>query len=180
MILTGKEIISQVRLGNITIKPFNAENVNPNSVNYTLGDKIVLLPNGSVNKTSEIVEINISKKGYLLKANQVYLGVTNEIIGSEKYVTSLIGRSSIGRLGLFLQLSADLGNLGNAHRWTLELACVQPIYIYPNMKIGQVSFWQPEGKHENYSSGYSLYNVPHTCEDNKLRVRYNDINRERD
>lgn len=53
---------------------------------------------------------------------------------------SLIGRSSTGRLGLFLQVSADLGHTGAEHKWTLELVAAKPIKIYPNMIIGQISF----------------------------------------
>jgi hypothetical protein len=45
-----------------------------------------------------------------------------EELGSRKYAMSLIGRSSIGRLGLFLQVSANLGHTGSSHCWTLELA----------------------------------------------------------
>ena len=40
MILTGQEIIKQVHLGRIKINPFNMDQINPNSYNFRLGNKI--------------------------------------------------------------------------------------------------------------------------------------------
>lgn len=157
MILTGKEIEAQVNNdNNIEIYPFNKKNINPNSYNYRIGNTIMKLPKTYEND-KEILE-EIPPEGYLLKPNNVYLANTFEVIGSKKYVTSLIGKSSIGRLGLFLQISADLGNLGDPHKWTLELVCTQPIIIYPNMIIGQVSFWKPEGDISLYKGNYNKFN----------------------
>ena len=90
-------------------------------------------------------KIIIPPEGYVLQPGIIYLGHTYESIGSNTYVPSLIGRSSLGRLGLFLQITADLGNIGTGHKWTLELKVVQPLRVYPKMRIGQVSFWQAEG-----------------------------------
>jgi dCTP deaminase len=88
-----------------------------------------------------------------------------EEIGSDYYVTSLIGRSSVGRLGIFLQITADLGHLGAKHCWTLELKVVQPVICYPRMKIGQVSFWCVEGETEHlYQGKYAGYSNAHRSE----------------
>jgi dCTP deaminase len=162
MILTGKEIRRQVENGNIRIDPFDERQVNPNSYNYRLGDYYTQVPEllslGQSREAENLKEI--SEEGLQLEPGIIYLSSTYETIGSSKYVTLLIGRSSVARLGLFLQISADLGNLGPAHKWTLELTCVQPIIIYPRMKIGQVSFWVPEGEIEEYSGTYTNYDGP--------------------
>ena len=160
MILSGKEIIKQVKLGNIFIDPFIEKDVNPNSYNYRLGEQYVpvsAVPILEDNFGTDILR-TIPEDGLLLQPGKVYLSHTHEKMGSNKFVTELIGRSSIGRLGLFLQLHADLGNLGPAHKWTLELTCVQPIIVYPKMKIGQVSFWIPEGFIFEYEGKYTDYN----------------------
>ena len=102
----------------------------------------------------------ISPSGMLLMPGQLYLANTREIIGSKRFVVSLIGRSSVGRLGLFVQLSADMGNLGAAHQWTLELTCAQPVVIYPNMTIGQISFWQTTGSIALYAGCYTDHCEP--------------------
>jgi dCTP deaminase len=147
MILTGTEIKKRVDSGEITLDPFSDDLMNPNSYNYRLGDIILEITDDIVDTkipyTTE--EIKIPEDGYVLQPGKTYLGVTCEKIGSTKFVPSLIGRSSLGRLGLFLQITADLGHLGTSHHWTLELKCVQPLRVYPRMRIGQVSFWQPEG-----------------------------------
>lgn len=169
MILSGQEIMKQVKNKNIIIEPFEQKNINPNSYNYRLGHqyKIVSIDETLDYKNRSIDENNplsyISEKGLLIEPGKIYLATTYEIIGSHKFVTLLIGRSSVGRLGLFLEISADLGNLGTAHKWTLEITSVQPVIIYPYMKIGQVSFWIPEGDMINYQGNYTNFNTPQNC-----------------
>ena len=161
MILTKDQIIQEVNRKTITIDPFDRACLNPNSYNYRLGDKICEAP---LQTTRELALPNIAtsltSEGMKLIPGRVYLAHTAEVIGSKKFVTSLIGRSSVGRLGLFVQLSADLGNLGSAHCWTLELACVQPTIVYPGMVIGQVSFWVPVGDIVEYDGRYTDYSLP--------------------
>jgi dCTP deaminase len=156
MILSGQAIMEEVFSEGIKIDPFNIEQLNPNSYNYRIGDKIKYYDHTQ----DSFVEILIPQEGIILTPQKLYLANTYEIIGSEKYVTSLIGRSSVGRLGLFVQISADLGNLGSPHKWTLELTCVQRLIIYPYMKIGQVSFWVPTGNVSLYMGEYNKYNIP--------------------
>ena len=98
-------------------------------------------------------------------------------------MTSLIGRSSVGRLGLFLQITADLGHLGKAHCWTLELKVVQSLIVYPHMKIGQVSFWQVTGGNnkcrslekliEKKQSTYTSCNIP------MIYKQFHELNKEK-
>ncbi len=153
MILTGKEIMNQYIAGNIVIKPFLEENINPNSYNYRLGNSIKVFSkmNGD---TPIFIEKKIPKNGFCLEPNILYLANTLEVIGSKKYAMSLIGRSSIGRLGLFLQISANLGHTTSKHQWTLELIACKKIRIYPNMVIGQVSFWDNKGDFSEYRGVY--------------------------
>ena len=73
---------------------------------------------------------------------------------------SLIGRSSIGRLGLFLQVSANLGHVTSCHKWTLELFPCKNIRIYPRMKIGQISFWSTLGDISCFGKTYALFSNP--------------------
>jgi dCTP deaminase len=61
---------------------------------------------------------------------------------------------------LFVQLSADLGNVGDAHLWTLELTCVQPVKIYPRMLIGELTFWETRGELAFYSGPYTRFSRP--------------------
>ena len=139
--------MNEIEKGAITIAPFAPELVNPNSYNYRLGEKLLVMDADELDTYQQPAtrEITIPEEGYVLQPGVVYLGHTYESIGSSSYVPSLIGRSSLGRLGLFLQITADLGHIGTCHRWTLELKVVQPLRVYPKMRIGQVSFWRAEG-----------------------------------
>lgn len=164
MILTKDEIKKQVQNKRIYINPFVEKLVNPNSYTYRLGKiiyEVVSNPIDSLKRT-DVVMHKMINKGYLLKPGKLYLGHTYEEIGSDYFVVSLIGRSSIGRLGLFMQITADLGHLGAKHCWTLEMKVVQPLRIYPLMGIGQVSFWVPQGNKKNqYNGRYNKYSKPH-------------------
>ena len=166
MNLTGLQIIREQKKGKIAVSPFNEHDVNPNSYNYHLSSELYVLNRQIVldplKKTRTKKIPFTSGKGYVLQPGHVYLASTAESIGSEEYVISLIGRSSLGRLGLFLQITADLGQLGTNHAWTLELTVVQPLKIYPGMKIGQITFWKRAGKNDlKYKGGYALYSKPH-------------------
>jgi dCTP deaminase len=152
MILTGPEIQREVAAGQITIQPFNRQQLNPNSYNYRLGPRMSLIdsygaPLGPV--------INLRLAPLTLQPGRVYLAHTAEIIGSAKYVTMLNGRSSVGRLGMFLNFSADLGHLGPAHQWTLEIKVVQPLKVYFDMRVGQATFWVPAGERTEYQGEYA-------------------------
>lgn len=159
MILTGTKISKEVEKGNIVIAPFSSEQINPNSYNYRLDSTIKVFDKFDGDK-SVFKEIEISEEGYVLEPRKMYLANTKEIIGSSKYAMSLIGRSSMGRYGLFLQVSANLGHTTSKHKWTLEIVAVLPIKLYPNMIIGQVSFWKNYGSVENYKGKYGFLNHP--------------------
>lgn len=161
MILSGLKIKAEIINNNISIDPYNDYLLNPNSYNYRLADVIYEITDNVIDPTKKtnIKKIKIPNEGYVLQPNKLYLGSTYEKIGSSKYVTQLIGRSSVGRLGLFLQVTAPLGHVGCNHCWTLELRVVQPLRIYPMMKIGQVTFWRIDGDTIlNYNNGkYNKY-----------------------
>ncbi|MDR1541389.1 MAG: dCTP deaminase [Clostridiales bacterium] len=164
MILTGSEIEKNVLSGRIIISPFSAEQLNPNSYNYRLGDAYIELDDVYPYDLEEPDAIPDKKRfdesGTILHPGKLYLSSTAETIGSEEFVTSLIGKSSMGRLGLFLQLSADLGHQGEIHKWTLELAPCIPIKVYPHMKIGQVTFWKVSGERMHSKGYYKNYDAP--------------------
>lgn len=153
MILTGTAISKEVANWNITLLPFCREQINPNSYNYRISDTIKVFKEMSECRPV-FEEIEIPKKGIVLEPHQLYLARTMEVIGSKKYALSLIGRSSLGRLGLFLQISANLGHTTSGHQWTLELIAAHKIRIYPGMVIGQVSFWVNRGSVETYTGYY--------------------------
>jgi deoxycytidine triphosphate deaminase len=147
MILTGAEIIKQHARGRIIIDPFDPANVSPDSYDFHLGPALRVytqfpLDACATNPTEEIV---IPPEGLVLEPQRLYLGETVEVMGSAHYVGSYAARSSIARLGLFINLSATLGDLGYVGRWPLHLVAVQPLRIYAGMAVGQMLWWKPQG-----------------------------------
>jgi dCTP deaminase len=98
-------------------------------------------------------EITIPEEGLLLETNKLYLGRTIEHTRTEKVVPMLEGRSSVGRLGLFIHVTAGFGDVGFSGYWTLEIFCVQPIRIYPGVEICQIYYHDILGEYEKYETG---------------------------
>ncbi len=157
MILTGSEILKNVEEKKIVIDPFNVNQLNPNSYNFTLGNKLIVYNDYVLDakKQNNIREIEIPEEGVTLAPGIVYLAHTKEVLGSDFFVPIIRGRSSIGRLGLFVNITADLIDLGAICQLTLQLSAVQPVIIYPGMQIGQVTFWRVHGEiEEKYHGRY--------------------------
>lgn len=158
MILSGSKIRSARSVGDIVIDPFEPALINPNSYNYRLGCQLI---ERCPSENAEWDEaLSLTSAGYVLRPGRLYLASTHERIGSRRYVTTLLGRSSLGRLGLFLTATADLGHIGCESNWTLELSVVQPLRIYPGMRIGQVAFWSVAGADELYKGPYQFDSAP--------------------
>ena len=156
MILTGNSIKECVENGDITISPFDYKKLNPNSYNFCLGDYVYIYKNEVLDAKDEqeTIRIDIPDEGLILMPDKLYLGFTNEIMGSEKYVPIISGRSSTGRLGLFVHITANLIDIGSINQWTLQMHAVQPVKIYKGMIIGQVTFWKPTGEINLYNGKY--------------------------
>lgn len=154
MILSGKEIQRHISK-EIIIEPFDQSRVNPNSYNLTLHNELLVYENHELDmkKLNPTKRITIPEEGLVLEPNRLYLGRTNEFTKTEGFVPMLEGRSSTGRLGLFIHVTAGFGDVGFAGYWTLEIFCIQPIRIYPNAEICQIYYHSIEGDYEPYKSG---------------------------
>lgn len=166
MILTGSKIQQAIQEGDIVFDPFDPKHINPNSINFHLGSSVLMYTDKVLdprmeNPTEEIV---IPAEGLRLKPTRLYLGHIQERIGSEKYVPIIKGRSSVGRLGLFINITADLVDLGAIGQWTMMLHAVQPLIIYPGMSIGQMTFWTTQGRTMLYDGKYQGATGPRASE----------------
>lgn len=154
MILSGREI--ERNLGSrIRIEPFDKSRLNPNSYNLTLHDELRVYSERTLDMAVENASepLTIPPQGLLLEPHRLYLGRTVEFTATDGFVPMLEGRSSIGRLGLFVHITAGFGDVGFAGYWTLEIFCVQPIRIYAGVQICQVFYHTIEGDYDSYSGG---------------------------
>ena len=95
------------------------------------------------NKTKKVI---IPDSGLVLKPNVLYIGRTNEECYSDTFIPMLNGRSSIGRLGICVHVTAGFGDIGWKGTWTLEIIAFKPVRIYPNIEFCQVSYFTPFGQ----------------------------------
>ncbi|QDT04650.1 Deoxycytidine triphosphate deaminase [Rubripirellula lacrimiformis] len=153
MLLSGDEI--RRRQGDkLRIDPFEESRLNPNSYNLSLHHEVlvyeeVVLDAASPNRYRRI---EIPADGLTLQPNQLYLGRTVEYTETHDVVPMIQGRSSLGRLGLFVNPGGSLGDAGYCGTWTLEMHCVQPVRIYPGMEVCQIYYWGMEGTCQGYDS----------------------------
>lgn len=190
MILSGEEI--RKNLGTkIGIDPFTESQLNPNSYNLTLHDELltyeeVVLDMRHPNRTRRLT---IPKEGLVLNPSQLYLGRTVERTETFDLVPMIEGRSSIGRLGLFVHVTAGFGDVGFCGFWTLEMFAVQPVRIYPGVPICQIFYHRLDGAYRAYASNkyqdnrdiqpsllYKELNPAAEREDPQLRLEFNPPN----
>lgn len=154
MILSGKEIKNRMAKGDIIIRPFDEKQLNPNSYNLKLHNELIVYdePVLDMAKDNAYHKIKIPKEGLVLEPGKLYLGRTVEFTETQNLVPMLEGRSSIGRLGIYIHVTAGFGDVGFAGCWTLEIQCVQPVRIYPFVDICQIYYHTIEGEYEGYSS----------------------------
>lgn len=154
MILSGKEIKRHIGK-DILIEPYDENKINPNSYNLTLHNELLVYDNNELDmkKLNPVSKIIIPQEGLLLEPHKLYLGRTVEHTNTNRFVPMLEGRSSTGRLGLFIHVTAGFGDIGFSGFWTLEIFCVQPIRIYPNVEICQIYYHDIVGDYDLYSSG---------------------------
>jgi dCTP deaminase len=154
MILSGLEILKNLGAA-IKIDPFVRERLNPNSYNLTLHSELGVYEDDVLDMKRKPVlrTFQIPEEGFVLQPGRLYLGRTAEYTVTDQFVPMLEGRSSIGRLGMFVHITAGFGDVGFAGFWTLEITSIQPIRIYAGVEICQIFYHQVLGDYEPYRSG---------------------------
>jgi len=154
MILTGPEIIKRIEAGGIVIEPFDPALINPNSYNLRLHDELMVYADQALDmrRLPATERIKIPAEGLWLEPGRLYLGRTLEYTETHGLVPMLEGRSSVGRLGLFVHVTAGFGDVGFRGFWTLEMICVHRIRIYPGVQICQIFYHVPQGEVMDYRS----------------------------
>ena len=175
-VLTGPEIVRQMRAGNIVIDPFDPKNVGPNSVDLHLGDTLLTYDLSGVppinlpcagyvhgedvraidakNPPPTVMVPKLKDGGWLLRPGVIYLGASKEWTETRGLVAYIDGRSSLGRLGVSCHVTAGRGDVGFCGCWTVEIFAVQPTVIYPGGRYFQVTFHEVEGERLEYTGRY--------------------------
>jgi dCTP deaminase len=140
-----------MKSGDIIVSPFNDKFLQPASVDLHL-DKHFLVFNTydavaiDVKKPVDhlMKEVEISEnRPFILHPGEFALGMVFEETGvSDGYVGRLEGKSSIGRLGVMVHVTAGYLDPGNSLKMTLELynTAPLPVLLYYKMPIAQMAF----------------------------------------
>lgn len=166
--LTGDAIYNAFVKEEIHIYPFHQNQVNSNSYDYRLGKDLKILRTNAVvdgipcidpRKEQVYEEVTIPPEGYLLKPEEAYLGHTIESFGSDKYVSFVTGKSSIGRLFINNHECAGLIDQGFKNVITLEITVKIPVLVFPGMRFGQIFWFETIGEAKLYSGKYNQENT---------------------
>ncbi len=150
MILSDKRILEEIAAGSIVIAPYNRNCLGSNSYDVHLGACLATYIDAELDakKHNTITYFDIPEEGFVLKPNELYLGVTLEYTETHAHVPFLEGKSSTGRLGIDIHATAGKGDVGFCGNWTLEISCKKPVRVYAGMPIGQLIYFPVEGEIE--------------------------------
>jgi dCTP deaminase len=134
----------------LNIEPFDQAKLNPNSYNLRLHEDLLVYeqsPPGEVvpwcldmKKNNPTVPLKIPPEGLVMMPGVLYLGRTVEWTETYNLVPRLDGRSSTGRLGIFIHITASFGDNFFKGAWTLELGVIHPVRVYADTEICQISY----------------------------------------
>ena len=146
MILNDKELYALcVGVGKRLVYPITPESIQPASIDIRLGDTFLKpkkRPLEQCNSFDRPVEYDEFKGVYLIRPCEFVLATTKEYICLPDNISAFVeGRSSIGRMGLFIQ-NAGWIDAGFEGQITLELfnASETPIELKPLTRVGQLVF----------------------------------------
>jgi dCTP deaminase len=171
VLLSDRDIRSELDSGRIGLDPLDLDMVQPSSVDVRLDRFFRLFDNHKYQHIdpamdqpdlTRLVEVD-STEAFVLHPGEFVLGATFEVVSLPDDVAArLEGKSSLGRLGLLTHSTAGFIDPGFSGHVTLELSNVAtlPITLWPGMKIGQLCFFRltspaehPYGS-EKYGSRY--------------------------
>ncbi|MEY3561123.1 MAG: hypothetical protein RL068_275 [Actinomycetota bacterium] len=160
MLLSDRDIRSQIEAGRIGLDPLNMELIQPSSMDVRL-DRFFRLfdnhkypfidPREQQDDLTRFVEV-AKDEAFILHPGEFVLGSTFEFVTLPNDIAArLEGKSSLGRLGLLTHSTAGFVDPGFQGHVTLELSntATLPIKLWPGMKIGQLCFFQLSSESEN-------------------------------
>ena len=185
--LSDVDIKSSIKNKDIEISPLIKEFIQPSSVDLRVGADFRVFENHKYShidpkaKQDDLTTLVTSsmEEPFVLHPGEFVLGTTFEKVSlSNKVVARLEGKSSLGRIGLLIHSTAGFVDPGFSGYLTLELSNVAnlPIKIYPEMKIGQISFYYLNSPSKSkYGSG--IYGSKYQGQEGPTPSRsHNDFN----
>ena len=167
MILSDISIKKLIKSKKLTIKDLGQDTIQPGSVDLTLGTPALLLKywatNGILDFSAKMEYEKIQGPEFIIPPHSFILATTKEYISLPKDISGFVeGRSSVGRMGLFIQNAAVVGP-GFKGKLTLELynANILPIRLSAGHRICQLILFQMDREAgKGYSGKYQNQTGP--------------------
>ena len=181
--LSTNEIKKQIEEGNIEIENLQPDAFRkPNSCSINMGNVLYVFDYEVIDTKekntymNEIISENIQnlrkviipESGFLLEPHKIYLTKSIEKISTKNYIPSFHGRTSFSLLGLSTELNNGTKECNYDGHLILSLIATKPTIIYPDMEIGNLTFFE-QTKMGNYEHGML------SGEEIKRRMRIGDI-----
>ncbi|HLR56653.1 MAG TPA: dCTP deaminase [Beutenbergiaceae bacterium] len=153
MLLSDRDIRTDLASGRIGLDPFDDEMIQPSSVDVRLDRYFRLFDNHKYPvidpslpqpELTRLVEVD-PDESFMLHPGEFVLASTLELVTlGDDVAARLEGKSSLGRLGLLTHSTAGFIDPGFSGHVTLELSNVAtlPITLWPGMKIGQLCYFR--------------------------------------
>ncbi len=165
VLLSDRDIRKSIDAGDLGIEPFDAELIQPSSVDVRMDRYFRVFNNSKYthidpklnqDELTSLVEVE-DGDGFVLHPGEFVLASTLEKFTLPAHLAGrLEGKSSLGRLGLLTHSTAGFIDPGFSGYITLELSNVAnlPITLWPGMKVGQLALFQMSSPAETpYGSG---------------------------
>lgn len=170
MILADIDIKKAIKSGEIFVDPFDEKYIQPASIDLHLDRQFLVFdtkknfvidPKKPMDDMMTSIEIG-DDEPFVLHPGDFALGLIYEKTGvGNQMVGRLEGKSSVGRMGLLIHITAGFLDPGNNLKMTLELhnTATMPILLYYKMPIAQMAFEKltSECEHPYGSFGTSKY-----------------------
>ena len=152
MLLSDRDIRSAVDSGALGIEPFDPANIQPSSVDVRM-DKFFRVFNNSKythidpklqqDELTSLVEVPEGESFVLHPGEFVLASTLEKFTLPTDLAGRLVGKSSLGRLGLLTHSTAGFIDPGFSGYITLELSNVAnlPMTLWPGMKVGQLALF---------------------------------------
>lgn len=180
-LIDTSEKLGEVRVGGglkrrhserLIIDPYNPDSLQPASIDLTLWNEIWEIPNHweiDPYETEELeqrmlseeygyLKSRIQSKGLWIKPQTLYIASTSEAVTIPNHLVGRVeGKSSLGRLGLIIHVTAGYVDPGwRKGQITLEIISTNRFKLYPGMPVCQLSVQKLETTCERpYGSGAS-------------------------
>ena len=149
MLLSDRDLVSEIKSGQLGLDPFEPSLVQPSSIDVRL-DRLFRVFNNHLythidpaerqDDLTTLVDVP-DGQAFILHPGEFVLASTLETVTlGHQLAARLEGKSSLGRLGLLVHSTAGFIDPGFSGHVTLELSNVAslPIRLWPGMKIGHI------------------------------------------